>query len=88
MRKKKKYLPLYYKWMELGGLPKSNGLCDEFGSFISQEFDPLFELMLPDHHGIMSGYWAKEDNASDLGAHFGPLRQTIVLFMAAMNGEL
>lgn len=89
--KKKKYLPLYEKWMETGKIEGYGGLCHAFpGSEIG-----LFEAI-----GYW-GYWADKgdtviltQNVNDLEKknallyEFTPLRQTVVLFLAAMNDEL
>ncbi|HEY6436674.1 MAG TPA: hypothetical protein VIY47_08790 [Ignavibacteriaceae bacterium] len=93
-----KYLPLYYKWMEKGEIPyrenekTCGGLCSIF------EGKRLFELITPNggnNPNDTSWYWGySEDYTSyspDLGykdTAFTPLRQTIVLFLAAMNNEL
>jgi hypothetical protein len=77
---KKKYLPLYYKWSETGRLPY-DGLCICFGK------DKLFRLLrpteeIPLYWGYQGGdvvdYWTIERHYA-----FNPLRQNIVLFMAA-----
>lgn len=92
-----KYLPLYYKCMETGELP-IDGLCNylivEGGDIqlmypTCEDFDNLrFE-------GKPTTYWASyegyEDDRKTRGIRmygFTPLRQTIVLFLAAMNNEL
>ena len=97
---KKKYLKLYEQWMITGKLPEENGLCNEFGNCHNLDggwdFNkhPLFELMLPDAIYSRTGFWASEHDNNPtipyiiLASEFGELRQTIVLFMAAMNDEL
>jgi len=91
MRKNKylpTYLPFYYECIETGYIPRL-GLCSIFG------IDQSFRLLCPtsddydqlQEDGLPMVYWGKggwEYSASD----FSPLRQNIVLFMAAMNGEL
>lgn len=88
-----KYLPLYYKWMEKGRLPY-DGLCH---SITDHKYLDLFD----DGRG---GYWAYYTEYYDhpiytqdikdavlrreLCYAFNPLRQNIVLFLAAMNNEL
>lgn len=83
---KENYLDLYYKWMETGKLPEY-GLCSIF------LHDDIFNLIDPENgEGIT--YWGCDE--FELGVEyrcetanvFGPLRQNIVLLMAAMNGEL
>lgn len=93
--KQKKYLDLYYEWMELG-LPGS-GLCNIFGYM--QGMDELFDLMRPENDELETspawGYWGmdgegdfeNDDNIRN-GSDFTPLRQNIVLLMAAMANEL
>lgn len=90
-----KYLPLYYRWLKAGRIPErtcngnTGGLCGLFDK------DPLFQLLKPIGHELETrtiwGYWGL-DGEGHIEIHqstpFGPLRQNIVLFMAAMNGEL
>lgn len=94
MRKKKKYLPLYYKWMEAGKLPEP-GLCNCFDSLgfgqytgVDGLYDfsehPLFRLF---KDGMPHKFWASDKGDYDEYT-FGPTRQNIVLLMAAMNDEL
>jgi hypothetical protein len=95
----KKYLKFYEECMTLGELPNhtiegdfcmSNGLCD---SLSFHRPDPLFELFEPTEEDIKqlnanylsAAYWASDEGH---GSDFGPTRQNIVLFLAAMNGEL
>lgn len=96
--KKKKYLAIYYKWINAGKMmgvecryhpEKTSGLCDAFRD------DELFELINPtdqdvyelEKEGLNTFCWAS--GSSDCCFHeFTPLRQNIVLLMAAMNGEL
>lgn len=85
--KKKKYLPLYYKWAKSGEI-SSNGLCNCFG-----EKDALFDLLKPESHQYM--YWGNDGVAAfqvtsdrDWTRGFNALRQNIVLLLAAMNNEL
>jgi len=102
--KKKKYLPLYYKWMEAGRMlaghnRETSGLCDYFKDLHNgNECDELFELMKPTEEdfeelkreGKSCYTWASELPFGIKGEFytFTPLRQNIVLLMAAMNGEL
>ncbi len=95
--KKRKYLPIYKAWVKNGlmfdipkhGVSSCSGLCDEFF------YDDLFQLMKPTHedinklmsNGLNVFCWGS--NSSDCKfSQFTELRQTIVLFMAAMNDEL
>ncbi len=104
MAKKKKYLTLYQKWIKSnridpmkGYLGVYNGMCNLFAE------DELFDLFVPtvaDEEVLMKedlelSYWGYggnyEDFAKDhikVASEFTSLRQTIVLFMAAANGEL
>jgi hypothetical protein len=90
--KKKKYLLLYEKWVKSGKLPGKRGLCREFKTYpieIDDRFwkagkgdNELFVLMHPRIDIGLRCYWGGE-----IGI-FTTFRQNIVLFMAAMNGEL
>lgn len=86
-----KYLPLYEKWMESGKIP-TWGLCSFF------EKDELFKLIDPEN-GKGITYWGfpeasmcqfdyYPDFLERQHYEFTPLRQTVVLLMAAMNNEL
>ena len=94
--KKKKYLPLYEKWMDDGILPQvsnyyTGGLC---GAGLA--YDTLFDLMKPQNREAGSAtihYWGHDGGVTELSYNvnpyaFTPLRQTILLFLAAMNDEL
>ncbi|HZI26243.1 MAG TPA: hypothetical protein VFD46_14260 [Chryseolinea sp.] len=87
----KKYLKLYEEWMVTGKVPGCNGMCDHFRG------DDLFQLMNPIDRGNMVAWWAsgvsedewlKSNNKAKIEGGFTDIRQNIVLFMAAMNGEL
>ncbi len=94
-----KYLEKYYLWMETEAIP-DEGLCQSLkGSSLFKLFEPTEkddnELL---EEGLPTIYWAsgevKYSTGSDRNTkymrrqHFSPLRQTIVLFCAAMNDEL
>lgn len=92
MKKKPgKYLKFYYKAIKSGRMP-TDGLC--------RAFDLTPEgcyFTLPRHLGLfeptMPGatYWGSGDETEGTYEQyftFTPLRQTIVLFCAAMNNEL
>jgi hypothetical protein len=95
--KKKKYLPLYYKWMESERLPH-NGLCNCFGLCYSEDkwesgegyedFEIMFPLPYDDVNIECRNYWGAGEKVRNLHVAFTPLRQNIVLFLAAMNNEL
>lgn len=93
----KKYLPLYYEWIKAGKMlpvdwsmcSNTSGLCDAFYR------DEVFQLMIPTDEdklqlakeGLNLSCWAS--GSPDYLYHkFTPLRQNIVLLMAAINGEL
>ena len=85
--KKKKDLPLYEKWMETGEIPGS-GLCASFRE-VGMSYYELDDNFLTNKEVFkLRGWYASGlDTCSGVG-QFTPLRQTIVLFMAAMNDEL
>lgn len=70
-----KYLPLYKEWMKDGKTPRC-GLC------LSLDWIDDLDLFRPNGRGYFS-YWAGDDDRE-----FTPLRQNIVLFLAAQNNEL
>lgn len=89
--KKKKYLPLYYKWVK-DGLPKK-GLC------YSLDHPPILDsggLLCPNSNvgywgysgQAIMGYEVSGDMYKSVTRDFTPLRQNIVLLLAAMNNEL
>lgn len=88
-KKPGKYLRFYERCMKDAMLPR-NGLC---GSFRKSKF---FKLIDPEY-GLGETYWGIEQDVhvdqysltwDDKWYAFSPLRQTIVLLMAAMNNEL
>lgn len=89
--KKKKYLPLYHDWMERDWFPF---LCNYFDFSCDEEASDLFSLFVPTKpelvkhakEGYSHGAWGvkKYDRSGDPT----PLRQNIILFMAAMDNEL
>jgi hypothetical protein len=96
----KKHLDFYKACMRAGCLPES-GLCscadDDDSGYISSKLLDLFyptpdDMLRLVNDGMPSMYWAcgvqldKIDNNFD--RIFTPLRQNIVLFMAAINNEL
>ena len=78
---KKKYLPLYEKWMEHG--LDGHGLCRAFQnnrigySTLDRYF---FTKLEADYYG--------DRFIEDAIGQFTPLRQNIILLLAAMNNEL
>lgn len=88
-KNKPEYLKIYKEWMERGKMPK-DGLCLYFGKYhkllrlfrpTDEDFEELYRLGLPGVYWGRESFYYKRDD-------FTPLRQTIVLFMAAMNNEL
>lgn len=85
-----KYLEFYKKCLLDGYLPYS-GLCACFGGN-----DAYFQLVMPKYFDSKYEYWGndyREKYSYDITSfvwerEFNPLRQNIVLLMAAMNGEL
>lgn len=90
------HLDFYIKCMNDGKLPRE-GLCRCYKYIDSEMLEDLFS---PDDNdfkelrgkGMCQTYWASEAAVDDFSdqctVSFGPLRQTIVLFMAAINDEL
>ena len=90
-----KYLEYYKKVMKTGKLLREdpNGLCGE-------GFREAVDVFRPDavERGDLSAYWAsgvtEREFCDSLSARrvamedFTPMRQNIVLFLAAMEGEL
>jgi hypothetical protein len=84
-----KYLDFYKKCMKKG-MPRDNwlntpceGLCESFiqNDLGTDDLD-LFEPIDYQYNSNVPAYWGGE-----IGI-FTPLRQTVVLFLAAMNNEL
>lgn len=93
-----KYLPLYYKWMEAKKID-SDPLSSKFGGLCGSSLfnDENFNIFIPtdeERLGTYSAYWAFGRKKKYIGNEklhrwaFTPLRQNIVLLMAAMNNEL
>lgn len=88
------YLELHKEWMEEGELP-CGGLCNFFSYgptvlTMPQELIPTKqERGLLKKEGFCSVYWASglPDGHEDENTGYTPLRQTLVLLMAALNGE-
>ena len=80
--------------METGKLKRNNGLCNENLPLVSYLKPTLEDKEALEQEGISTTYWGS--GLSDqlffqgdrLETEFTPLRQTIVLFLAAMNEEL
>lgn len=88
------YLDYYKKWMETGELP-NNGLCNslsqpiDFGMYFMPTDEDLEELLSERCSCIYFTSGLQWDcDEIDKKELFTPLRQTIVLLLAAMNDEL
>lgn len=91
-----KYLKFYERCMKSGQLP-SSGLCNCFGSFCHGTKNKKLSLFDPSDeeytrlyaHNKCITYWGSglSSYAPIVGFKFTPLRQNIVLLMAAMNNE-
>ena len=79
--KKKIYLPLYEKWLEHG--LDNPGLC---GSFQKNGIDPY--LLNYSFFTKRQAYYYTDRFIEDAPGQFTPLRQNIILLLAAMNNEL
>ena len=89
-----KYLSLYYEWLSTGLLP-TGGLCQCLSEIDRQGTINLFKPKRARHNAfwgydgknrVLWGIYCEFDEA--VAREFTPLRQNIVLLMAAMNGEL
>jgi len=101
--KKYKHLKFYMKAAETGELPTAYfiigqgffpcGLCKVASEGkLDRSLLDLFFPTISDQEWLLweghdTSYWGSESSDNQLGV-FTPLRQTIVLFMAAMNDEL
>jgi hypothetical protein len=93
---KKKYLPLYEEWIKTGKIEDDvdrltgwGGLCNTvLGNEENKDMLKLFEPLNGEHSG--TNFWAADLPHGDSNRVYGftPMRQTIVLFLAAINGEL
>jgi hypothetical protein len=93
MKKHTPFLDLYDECMASGQMMKFYGLCNAIGwsSAIFDLFTPTNQDELElSREGLSTAYWAsgvmKHDPCKK--RTFTPLRQTIVLFCAAINDEL
>lgn len=94
-KNKPKYLTLYYEWAQSKKLPCRWGLCREFEPFYAPNDHPLFKLIKPTgrdkrnlrKYGFTDEYWGS-DSVGCMFGEFTPLRQNLVLLMAALNNEL
>lgn len=98
-----KHLDFYFDCMNSGILP-TTGLCHcaEKSQYIDAELFELFKPTEGDYEALCKegvvlrdcgeGYWAAGAKMDDIRSNraygFTPLRQTIILFMAAINNEL
>jgi hypothetical protein len=92
MKKKTPYLDFYFKCLETGHIPYretetvAGGLCSIF------EKDKFFQLF---SYGMEVVYWGISDNQNERYTYSGdfetdltPIRENVILLMAAMNNEL
>ena len=100
--KNKKYLPLYHEWIKTGKIGQTNygqynGLCELFKNDDAWQLIEAtdFETDSLRDHNIESVWWGSgfhlhvyTVNPEKVKSEFTPLRQTILLFMAALNNEL
>lgn len=84
-----KYLDKHFELTKKGYT--DNGLCYEKVDGEELSTNPKFIMLTPSDEerwdGGYSAYWA-DDYENDDVCQYGPTRQNIVLFMAAMNNEL
>lgn len=96
---KGKHLAFYKECMETGELTYTgpgSGLCQSArDGHIDQDLLRYFEpdadqVFILEAENLSNGWWASglKRNDDEKYTAFTPLRQTIVLFMAAINGEL
>lgn len=85
---KKKYLGYHRRFMKEGILNHNDPLCyKEVGLCKALEGDELLKLFTPDYSPYGHSWWGS-DAQGHMRGQYTPLRQTIVLFLAAMNNEL
>ena len=88
--KKKKILEMYYDFME-NGIPGDNGLCQHFEDDYQD-----WSLIIPSDEeeqelsklGLDAVWWGNDTGTWVNRSVMTPLRENIVLLMAAINGEL
>lgn len=91
-KKSKKHLNFYRNTIKEGYMPYS-GLCvvanrKNISGKLLEKFEPTNEDRIQlFEEGKNRTYWGSDSTLCRRGV-FTPLRQNIVLFMAAMNGEL
>lgn len=88
MRRKRKYYDFYIECMATGFMPKM-GLCNNFPKNHKLElFKPTIEDVYENEIHIATwGYFLRSCPGEQEDA-FNTIRQTVVLFLAAMNNEL
>lgn len=82
-KKTGKHLKFYMDCMAKREMPKAGLCCCSWCGYIDENILELFEP----HNAVPFAYWASRRRNS-CAYKFNNLRQTIVLFMAAINGEL
>lgn len=86
--RQKKLIDLYKEWMETGTLP-GDGLCNS----VPKEYKSDLRKLEPECYYTFWAYPLTDQQQLDhsyydMAYSFTPLRQTIVLFICAMNNEL
>jgi hypothetical protein len=88
--KQKPFLKLHKEWMKAGRMPEG-GLCSSIQFHSDMSFHVLGdfrpEYQEPNAEDINPTFWASGSNEASL-YEYTPLRQTIMLFCAAINNEL
>lgn len=87
-----KYLKFYKKCVKTGKIPK-NGLCECLPQKSIDLISPSSEdLVILEEEELLTGYWGSGlryyNLPHDKAYKFTPLRQTLVLLLAAINNEL
>lgn len=83
---KKKYLPLYYEWMEVKYLPGRSGLCLALCMALDKPYGYFNNSIFTEHDydkEESANFWFEEKRGV-----FTPNRQNILLLLAAENNEL
>jgi hypothetical protein len=84
------YLKYYKKHIDKGSISGEGGLCWSFGRRklfrLVEPTESDFEDLRNEH--MPRGHWAAYTWAGNIQTDFTPLRQNIVLLLAALNDEL
>lgn len=89
-----KFLDCYNKWMKTGRMPK-DGLCNSLPDQLIESKAWKMCKRTKYDTTVKEAYWAYEFDTNDPQYNdddhhyaFTPLRQTLILLAAAINGEL